>query len=974
MSSFWRFTLLGLCGALGIGLALCVAMSGSSVVESSRNDAQDSSAPTATTVAQGEASRGTQSPAHTPTVLHAAAGSSSLERYRGGSSGQPQFESIAPAIAQQSSFGDSALERDLLLAQAATNSDPLSGLPSVSQFTQPQVMEQLRQQLQRAMSNGNSPQLNVNAPPNSAGTNSAGAAGSSPSSNELPPGNSAAAPPKSKPRITRIPGEGDNNLAIHIQDSDLRDVLQLLSEQGGLNILPSPSVQGKVSASLTGVDVDTALAAILRSTGFIAKHDGKFIYVGTPQDFKTMDQSQDRIGTRVYHLNYVRASDINSLVTPLLTPGVGTISVTAPANEGIAADSSKVGGDQYAGGDSVLVHDYVCILDQIEQVIAEIDRKPAQVAIEAMILKVTLDDKNSFGIDFAFLRDNPHVHLFTGSPLNDLASLKPNGGLQFGFLDGSTAAFLSALETIGDTNIIASPHLMVIDKARAEILIGNQDGYVNSTITETSTAQNVQFLETGAQLRLRPFISNDGMVRMEVHPELSTGNVEVTTGPNPLTLPHKDVTQVTTNIIVPDGCTVIIGGLMREELDTTTSQVPFFGSLPGVGFLFRHKDESTHKKEIVVLITPHIVCDSTACCEGDKAAAEFHRREAVYADQMSPLGKRFLGRKFYRLAQTAWAKGDQKTALRFADLSVHFDPESRAAINLRTDIWNGNLTGDHTLLHPSLVPPGGELPIGSPPTQFGPPDPDMPEDLPPTASPAPNLEPVPAGPTVPMDAHRQAPGNKAIEVRSIETIKSATPETGLAAQIKSGRAGHRQCLRQTNSECQVDQWRRRRCQIARLHCRTGATTAGAFGGDAEHSGPAAGANDGTGSEISAGSAADDQDRCAAEHAGWQSLARLDARWFEANRARVAATVACDRCCLARYVQVMWNGVAAMHRNFIEIVFTGSPPWLVRGNSVIRNAIHWLRMVVAVSKKCRPKSGQRHRAAACQSQRTGCPRF
>ena len=254
---------------------------------------------------------------------------------------------------------------------------------------------------------------------------------------------------------------------------------------------------------------------------------------------------------------------------------------------------------------------------------------------------------------------------------------------------------------------------MVLDKARAEIQIGQQLGYVNTTITETSSAQNVQFLEVGAQLRLRPFISSDGLVRMEVHPELSTGQVKVEQG---LTLPDKDVTQVTTNIMIPDGCTVVIGGLMREDLGTTATQVPFFGSLPGVGFLFRTKTETNKKEEIIVLITPHIVCEPDACCEGDKAAAEFHRRQAVYADQMSPLGKRYLGRKYYRLAQAAWARGDQETALRMIDLAVHFDPESRAAIDLRTDIWNGRLVDDHTLLKPGMAgPPPGMGPAGNGP-------------------------------------------------------------------------------------------------------------------------------------------------------------------------------------------------------------------------------------------------------------------
>ena len=84
----------------------------------------------------------------------------------------------------------------------------------------------------------------------------------------------------------------DHNQTIHIKDTDLREVLDLLSDQGGLNILASNSVDGRVSASLTNVDVDTALAAILKSTGYTVRHEGKFIYVGTPKDFQGMDAGQ----------------------------------------------------------------------------------------------------------------------------------------------------------------------------------------------------------------------------------------------------------------------------------------------------------------------------------------------------------------------------------------------------------------------------------------------------------------------------------------------------------------------------------------------------------------------------------------------------------------------------------------------------------------------------------------------------------
>jgi len=218
-------------------------------------------------------------------------------------------------------------------------------------------------------------------------------------------------------------------------------------------------------------------------------------------------------------------------------------------------------------------------------------------------------------------------------------------------------------------------------------------GYISTTVTETSTTQSVEFLEVGAQLRLRPYVSSDGLIRMEVHPELSTGAVPVREG---FTLPEKEVTQVTTNIMVRDGCTVIIGGLMREDLKTTTTQVPVMGNLPYVGFLFRNTTEDIEKREILVLVTPHIVYEPETCKEGECGAMEFHRRQAVYRDHMSPLGKRYLGRIYFRKAQAAWAAGDAPAALRLAQCSVQFDPENRAAISLTSDIVNGCHDGPHS--------------------------------------------------------------------------------------------------------------------------------------------------------------------------------------------------------------------------------------------------------------------------------------
>ena len=485
------------------------------------------------------------------------------------------------------------------------------------------------------------------------------------------------------PPPAQITGHGEK-LSMNVKEEDLRVVLQMLSEQGGLNIVASKSVSGSVTASLAGVSLETILAAVLKSTGYIARRDGEIVYIGTPADFEAMDQTEDRILTRVYRPNYVKAADLQALFTSLLTPTVGKVTVSAPAEVDIPADHNKTGGNNLAATDVVIVRDYEAVLKQLDQIFIDVDCKPTQVSIEAMILSVKLSDKFKMGVNFAALKGNDNVALISGSPLATLAAIDvTQGGLKFGYLDQNLSLFVNALETIGDTNVIASPRLMCLNKQRAEIQIGEQLGYVSTTVTENSATQTVNFLDVGTLLRIRPFISHDGLIRMEVHPELSTGNVTVQQG---LTLPNKALTQVTTNVMCSDGCTVVIGGLIREDLATTTNQIPLLGSLPYVGPAFRQKSEDINRTEIIVLITPKIISDPMMCQEGQKYGNEFTQRQSIYFDKMSPIARRNYGNHWQRKARAAYNAQDYDTALRQVNLAVHFDPLNREAINLRNDV------------------------------------------------------------------------------------------------------------------------------------------------------------------------------------------------------------------------------------------------------------------------------------------------
>lgn len=707
MSTLLRILLLSTCGALGVGVAIALAwQSPPAAREQALAPAADSA------VALASAEKPTTAPTPAPTDVPpvgtngepAATASAALPAVT-----LPAAPVTAPALMPVEPAASPY--RDLVADQAARLEATIQRVEQIAQQDKlNELLGNLQQRLEQSRQAAAEPAPAPEAPPAldplalppDAAPSAAVPPPPAPAiSNAQPRADSLPTPsaaPNSAPNpATFTRGEGDDDLTINAKDTDIRDVLELLSQQGGLNILASKSVTGTVTASLSGVTVETALASILRSTGFIARREGDIIYVGTPADFSLMDQSGDRILTRVYRPNYIKASDLQALVTPMLTPDVGRVTVSAASQVDIPADQVKTGGNDFAGTDVVVVRDYEAILREVDAIFAEVDTKPRQVAIEAMILSVRLNDELSVGVNFDALRDTNNARLVSGTPLTSLAEVGVgSGGLKFGFLDSSLGMFINALETVGDTNVIASPRLTCLNKQRAEIQIGEQLGYVNTTVTQTFSTQSVSFLDVGTLLRIRPFIGNDGLIRMEVHPELSTGSVTVSNG---LTLPNKSVTQVTTNIMCRDGCTAVIGGLIREDLSTTASQIPLIGNLPWVGVAFRQRTGKIGRSELIVLITPRIIGEPTMNQEGIAYGNQFAQRQAVYFDKMSPIGKRNYANHYFRLARAAFNAGDYPTALKQVNWSIQFDPLNRDAITFRNEVLAAGGFEDESIHH-----------------------------------------------------------------------------------------------------------------------------------------------------------------------------------------------------------------------------------------------------------------------------------
>jgi general secretion pathway protein D len=187
------------------------------------------------------------------------------------------------------------------------------------------------------------------------------------------------------------------------------------------------------------------------------------------------------------------------------------------------------------------------------------------------------------------------------APLNSSAR-----GLFVKVLENSVNGYFQALkQSNANYDLLSSPRIMVLNNQEAVLSTQQKLGYVVDNLVNTSagssTVRTIQFLEVGTILKITPRVGDDGMVLMEVYPEVSDGEIS-STG-----IPQKRVTHTNSKILVKDGQTFIIGGLIYDKVTKTKNAVPILSALPLLGGLFQSEDTVKSKRDIVVMITPHIV-------------------------------------------------------------------------------------------------------------------------------------------------------------------------------------------------------------------------------------------------------------------------------------------------------------------------------------------------------------------------------
>ncbi len=443
---------------------------------------------------------------------------------------------------------------------------------------------------------------------------------------------------------------------LELKDMDIMDVLKLIAQKTGLNIIVGKGVQGKVTIYLNGVSATEALRIILDANGLAYKYDDGIVRVMTAQEYERRygQVFGGKSQTKVYHLNYAKAEDLSPLIEHLKS-STGKIISDLKSNTIVVMDAREnaemiealirevdipvevevfelnyakvedivakieplitqsVGSVRFdERSNKIIVTDKPSKMGVIARLIREFDVQDRQVLIEAKIVQIQLSDSYELGVDWKAVFPGMD-DLTAQSDFDVISNSESNRGkLQIGTITTNNyTAMIEALQTIGKTNVLSSPSITVVNNQEAKILVGTTQPYVTTTTTTpasgpTTVSESVNFIEVGVKLYVVPTIHSDGFITMKIKPEVSTALTPITTGQNN-EIPVVETSEAETIVRIKDGVTVVIGGLIKDEKRSTIKKVPLLGNVPLLGKFFRNTDDSVVKTEIAIFLTPRVM-------------------------------------------------------------------------------------------------------------------------------------------------------------------------------------------------------------------------------------------------------------------------------------------------------------------------------------------------------------------------------
>ncbi|HEY4708571.1 MAG TPA: type IV pilus secretin PilQ [Candidatus Acidoferrales bacterium] len=416
-------------------------------------------------------------------------------------------------------------------------------------------------------------------------------------------------------------------ISVNLKDVDLRDFFRLIHEISGLNVVVDPGVKGNLTIVLDDVPWDQALDIVLKNNDLDKQLDGNVLRLATKETLrKEADENRDLAKAVAESAEVVTTTRVLSYAKA--TALVVTLKKFLSSRGDIIADDRS---------NTLIIRDIPTTLPVMDNLIRQLDRKQPQVEIEARVVAANRSFSREIGTQFGFAGANPSRSNVVGgtggvgtSPITrgtglptppivvssgstsstgntmplatNLPATVPTSGIQYAFSSANFALdmIITAAEQRGVGKLLSKPKVITQNNEKATVKQGTKipvQTIVNNTVS-------VQFVDAVLELDVTPQITADGTIYMDVTVENDQIDGSI---PRVQGIPAIDTQAAETKVTVNDGATVVIGGIIVTQQTTNIQQVPFVGSVPILGNLFKHTTVNSNSQELLFFLTPRIL-------------------------------------------------------------------------------------------------------------------------------------------------------------------------------------------------------------------------------------------------------------------------------------------------------------------------------------------------------------------------------
>jgi type IV pilus assembly protein PilQ len=402
-------------------------------------------------------------------------------------------------------------------------------------------------------------------------------------------------------------------ISLDLQEVDIRNVLRLLADVTGKNLVVEPGVSGKVTLKVDNVPWDQVLELILKINELDQVMEGNVIRIATAAKIKAeLERKREEVEAQKELM--AAARDLGEISTEYLQVNYADVGDISSQIDNVKSDKGTVTVDNRTN--LIIYSDFPKRIETAKEILARLDKATKQVMIESRIVSANTNFTRNLGVSWNASYTNNSLNNRLSSPTNanvvDFAVAAPTAGIgTFGLNFARTLGVnnlltldmqLDALEQAGEGRVISSPRIFTLDHVQAMIQQGDQIPYPQRTEEGTiSTA----FAPATLSLTVTPHITPDNKVRLEVSAKKDEADFSRTVQD----VPAIRTQEAQTELLVNDGDTIVIGGIVISDYSWSESRVPFLWRIPLLGWLFKNRQLVDEKTELLIFLSPSIIAD-----------------------------------------------------------------------------------------------------------------------------------------------------------------------------------------------------------------------------------------------------------------------------------------------------------------------------------------------------------------------------